>query len=44
MLYFGMPAAFVETTDIWLEPCRALAVTWAVHSPGLSWLVRRRSS
>lgn len=29
MLFFGMPAAFVETTDIWLEPKRArLAVTW----------------
>ena len=29
MLFFGMPAAFVETTDIWLEPKRArLSVTW----------------
>jgi putative peptide zinc metalloprotease protein len=30
MLYFGMPAAFVDTTDIWMEGKRArLAVTWA---------------
>lgn len=30
MLYFGMPAAFVDTSDIWLEGKRArLAVTWA---------------
>jgi putative peptide zinc metalloprotease protein len=36
MLYFGMPAAFVETTDIWLEPRRArLAVTWAGPFTGL---------
>ncbi len=36
MLYFGMPAAFVETTDIWLEPRRArLAVTWNGPYTGL---------
>lgn len=36
MLYFGMPAAFVETTDIWLEPKRArLAVTWNGPYTGL---------
>ena len=36
MLYFGMPAAFVETTDIWLEPRRArLAVTWSGPYTGL---------
>jgi putative peptide zinc metalloprotease protein len=30
MLYFGMPAAFVDTTDIWLEGKKPrLAVTWA---------------
>lgn len=30
MLYLGLPAAFVDTSDIWLEPKRArLAVTWA---------------
>ncbi|MBI3537108.1 MAG: hypothetical protein HY070_06095 [Chloroflexi bacterium] len=30
MLYLGIPAAFVDTTDIWMEPKRArLAVTWA---------------
>ncbi|MBF8281249.1 MAG: hypothetical protein HW378_164 [Anaerolineales bacterium] len=30
MLYFGVPAAFVDTSDIWLEDKRArLAVTWA---------------
>jgi putative peptide zinc metalloprotease protein len=29
MLLMGMPAAYVETTDIWLEPRRArLMVTW----------------
>jgi putative peptide zinc metalloprotease protein len=29
MLIMGLPAAFVETTDIWLEPRRArLMVTW----------------
>ena len=36
MLYFGMPAAFVETTDIWLEPRpRRLAVTWNGPYTGL---------
>jgi putative peptide zinc metalloprotease protein len=36
MLYFGMPAAFVETTDIWLEPRRRrLAVTWSGPFTGL---------
>lgn len=36
MLYFGMPAAFVETTDIWLEPRRArLATTWNGPYTGL---------
>lgn len=36
MLYFGLPAAFVETTDIWLEPRRArLAVTWNGPYTGL---------
>jgi putative peptide zinc metalloprotease protein len=30
MLYYGMPAAFVDTTDIWMEGKGArLAVTWA---------------
>lgn len=30
MLYFGVPAAFVDTSDMWLEDKRArLAVTWA---------------
>jgi len=30
MLYYGMPAAFVDTTDIWMQGKRArLAVTWA---------------
>jgi putative peptide zinc metalloprotease protein len=37
MLYFGMPAAFVDTTDIWLEPRRArLAVTWNGPYTGLN--------
>jgi putative peptide zinc metalloprotease protein len=36
MFYFGMPAFFVDTTDIWLEPKRArLAVTWAGPYSGL---------
>jgi putative peptide zinc metalloprotease protein len=36
LLYFGFPAAFVETTDIWLEPRRArLAVTWNGPYTGL---------
>ena len=36
MLYFGLPAAFVETTDIWLEPKKArLAVTWNGPYTGL---------
>ncbi|MGW8226978.1 MAG: cyclic nucleotide-binding domain-containing protein [Anaerolineales bacterium] len=36
MLYFGLPAAFVETTDIWLEPKQArLAVTWNGPYTGL---------
>jgi putative peptide zinc metalloprotease protein len=36
MLYMGMPVAFVETTDIWLEPRRArLAVTWNGPYTGL---------
>jgi len=30
MLYFGLPAAFVDTTDIWTKPSSArLATTWA---------------
>jgi CRP-like cAMP-binding protein/Zn-dependent protease len=30
MLYFGLPAAFVDTTDIWTKPTYArLATTWA---------------
>jgi putative peptide zinc metalloprotease protein len=36
MLFFGMPAAFVDTTDIWLEPRRArLEVTWNGPYTGL---------
>ena len=36
LLFFGMPAAFVDTTDIWLEPRRArLAVTWNGPYTGL---------
>ncbi len=36
MLFFGLPAAFVETTDIWLEERRArLAVTWNGPYTGL---------
>ena len=36
MIYFGMPAAFVETTDIWMEPRKArLAVTWNGPYTGL---------
>ena len=32
LVFFGMPAFFVDTTDIWLENKRArLAVTWSVH-------------
>ncbi|HML23840.1 MAG TPA: hypothetical protein PKD09_19445 [Aggregatilinea sp.] len=30
LLYIGMPAAFVDTTDIWMEPRRPrIAVSWA---------------
>jgi putative peptide zinc metalloprotease protein len=30
MIYYGMPAFFVDTVDIWLEPKgRRIAVTWA---------------
>ena len=30
MLYFGLPAAFVDTTDIWTKPSSArIATTWA---------------
>jgi len=30
MLYMGMPAAFVDTTDIWMEPRRPrIVVSWA---------------
>jgi putative peptide zinc metalloprotease protein len=30
LLYMGMPAAFVDTTDIWMEPRRPrIAVSWA---------------
>ena len=30
MIYFGMPAFFVDTMDIWMEPRRArMAVSWA---------------
>jgi putative peptide zinc metalloprotease protein len=36
MLFFGLPAAFVDTTDIWLEPRKArLAVTWNGPYTGL---------
>ena len=36
MIYFGMPAFFVDTTDMWLEGKRArLAVTWAGPYSGL---------
>ena len=36
LLYMGMPAFFVDTTDIWLAPPRArLAVTWAGPYSGL---------
>jgi putative peptide zinc metalloprotease protein len=36
MLYMGLPAAFVDTTDIWMEPRRArLAVTWNGPYTGL---------
>jgi len=36
MIYFGMPAFFVDTMDIWLEGRRArLAVTWAGPHSGL---------
>jgi putative peptide zinc metalloprotease protein len=36
MLYFGLPAFFIETGDIWLEGKRArLAVTWAGPYSGL---------
>jgi putative peptide zinc metalloprotease protein len=36
MLYFGMPAFFVDTMDIWMEGKRArLAVTWAGPYSGL---------
>ncbi|MBI4672685.1 MAG: hypothetical protein HY741_13585, partial [Chloroflexi bacterium] len=36
MLYFGMPAAFVDTSDIWMQGRRArLAVTWAGPYTGL---------
>ena len=30
MMYFGMPAFFMDTTDMWMEPRRArIAVSWA---------------
>jgi putative peptide zinc metalloprotease protein len=34
MIYYGMPAFFVDTVDIWLEPKgRRMAVTWAgIHA------------
>lgn len=36
MIYFGLPAFFVDTTDIWMEGRRArLAVTWAGPYSGL---------
>ncbi|MCB0200094.1 MAG: cyclic nucleotide-binding domain-containing protein [Anaerolineae bacterium] len=36
MIYFGLPAFFVDTTDIWLEGKRPrLAVTWAGPYSGL---------
>ncbi len=36
LIYFGMPAFFVDTTDMWLEGKRArLAVTWAGPYSGL---------
>lgn len=36
MIFFGLPAFFVDTTDIWMEGRRArLAVTWAGPYSGL---------
>lgn len=36
LLYFGLPGAFVDTTDIWLEPPRRrIAVSWAGPYSGL---------
>lgn len=36
LIYYGMPAFFVDTMDIWLEPKpRRLAVTWAGPYSGL---------
>ena len=36
MVYFGMPAFFVDTSDIWMEGKRArMAVTWAGPYSGL---------
>jgi putative peptide zinc metalloprotease protein len=36
MLYFGVPVAFVDTTDIWMEGTRVRwAVTWAGRYTGL---------
>jgi len=36
MIYMGMPAAFVDTTDIWMEPRRPrLVVSWAGPHSGL---------
>ena len=36
MLYFGMPAYFVDTTDIWTKPSRArIATSWAGPYSGL---------
>lgn len=36
LIYYGMPAFFVDTVDIWLEPKpRRIAVTWAGPYSGL---------
>lgn len=36
MIYYGMPAFFVDTMDIWLEPkARRIAVSWAGPYSGL---------
>ena len=36
MIYYGMPAFFVDTMDIWLEPkIRRIAVSWAGPYSGL---------
>ncbi len=36
MLYFGMPAFYIDTTDIWTKPARArIATSWAGPYSGL---------